>query len=114
MGDRFDSKGGRRGLGAELMRRRGKPPPTILRWGLGELASIGHNNGPSLDDETPGYIWRRYRWSKAHAEVWKVPSMGILKLRMARAEAAGLSYRDYMLILLDTGRYPQAKDRDDV
>ena len=35
--------------------------------------------------------------------------MSILKLRMARAEAAGVSYREYMLELLDTGRHLQAR-----
>lgn len=110
MGDRFTRK--RKGLGDRLMERRGKPPPEILAWGLGDAARVGHNNGPPLDDDAPGYVWRRYRWAKVHAEVWKTPPLGILKFRMARAEAAGLSYRDYMLAFLDTGRHPQARDRD--
>jgi hypothetical protein len=52
----------------------------------------------------------RYRWRKAHAEVWKNPPLSILKLRMQRAEAAGVSYREYMLELLDSGRHLQAAD----
>jgi hypothetical protein len=36
--------------------------------------------------------------------------MGILKFRVSRAEAAGISYEDYMLELLDTGRHLQADD----
>jgi hypothetical protein len=89
---------------------RGKPPPTLLAWGLGQAAHIGHNNGPPLEDEQPGYLWRRYRWTKAHAAAWKTPSMGVLKFRIARAEAAGVDYRDYVSTLLDTGRFTQARD----
>jgi hypothetical protein len=36
--------------------------------------------------------------------------MSILKFRLARAEAAGVSYEEYMLELLDTGRHLQAAD----
>ena len=36
--------------------------------------------------------------------------MSILKFRVARAEAAGVSYHAYMLELLDTGRHLQATD----
>ena len=52
----------------------------------------------------------RWRWRKAHKEAWKNPPLSILKLRVARAEAAGVSYREYMLELLDTGRHLQAAD----
>lgn len=115
MGDRFVRKGRAFGEGLVAFRAahlRGKPPPEIISWGLGEVAKIGHNNGPPLDDDTPGYIWRRHRWTAVHAEVWKTPPLPVLKFRMARAEAAGLTYREYMLTLLDTGRFAQAKDHD--
>lgn len=115
MGDRFDSKfrtPGDRLLASRLVHLRGKPPPQIIAWGLGDVARIGHNNGPPLDDETPGYAWRRYRWTAVHKEVWTTPPMGVLKFRVARAQAAGLSYHDYMLTLLDSGRFAQARDRD--
>ena len=89
MGDRFDRR--RPGLGERLMQRRGVPPPTILSWGLeGGAARIGHNNGPPLEDDSPGYVWRRYRWKTVHAEVWRTPPLPILKFRLRRAEAAGL------------------------
>jgi hypothetical protein len=108
MGDRYDRKN--KSPYHRLVHLRGKPPPTILSWGLGQPASIGHNNGPPLEDEQPGYLWRRHRWQKAHAEVWKTPPMAILKFRVARAEAAGVSYHEYMLALLDTGRHLQRAD----
>ncbi|MBV1693554.1 MAG: hypothetical protein KGP27_03745 [Hyphomicrobiales bacterium] len=108
MGDRFDRTGGRAARG--LAHLKGKSPPRIVAWGLGEPAGIGHNNGPPIEDEAPGYLWRRYRWKKAHAEAWRNPSMAILKFRVARAEAAGVSYEEYVSELLDTGRYLQARD----
>jgi hypothetical protein len=107
MGDRYD-RNRRRGLHPAL-RALPKPPPEIMAWGLTAPARIGHNQGPPLDEPAvDGFV--RYRWRKAHAEVWKNPSLSILRLRMARAEAAGVSYRDYMLELLDSGRHLQAQD----
>jgi hypothetical protein len=74
---------------------------------------IGHNGGPPLDDdEPPGKVLLvRHAWKTAHAEVWKTPPRDVLLFRLRRAEAAGLSYEEYMLRLLDTGRYPQAGDK---
>lgn len=105
MGDRYDR---------ELMSRRRrfggmKIPAPILRWGLGDLPVIGHNNGPPLDEE-PGYLLRRHYWNKAHQAAWKTPQMPILKFRVARAEAAGVSYQEYTSTLLDTGRHLQRSD----
>ncbi|MCL4766829.1 MAG: hypothetical protein KJZ80_11385 [Hyphomicrobiaceae bacterium] len=73
---------------------------------------IGHNGGPPLDDdEPPGkLLFVRHCWKKAHEEAWRTPSRDIVLFRMRRAEAAGLTYREYILELLDTGRYPQAGD----
>ena len=84
-----------------------RTPPEIRNWGLS--AAIGHNNGPPIEDE-PNDAFVRYRWKKAHAEAWKHPSFSILRFRVARAEAAGVTYRAYMLELLDTGRHLQAGD----
>ena len=47
---------------------------------------------------------------QAHRAAWRSPSRDITLFRLRRAEAAGLSYHDYMLRLLDSGRYPQAGD----
>ena len=82
------------------------PPPQILAWGM--PAPIGHNNGPPLEGVNDAYV--RYKWRQAHAQAWKTPSLSILKFRVARAEAAGVSYHEYMLELLDTGRHLQAVD----
>jgi hypothetical protein len=109
MGDRYDRDRARR------MKRYGGslPPEPILTWGIGDVAqnsvNVGHNGGPPLDEE-PGYLWRKYRWTKAYKEAWKTPSMSVLKFRVARAEAAGVTYEQYMLELLDSGRHLQKDD----
>ena len=61
---------------------------------------IGHNGGPPLD---PGADWRRFCWKKAHARAWKTPPREIALARLARAQALGMSYREYTAVLLDSG-----------
>ena len=86
-----------------------------------EAALRDHRLGPDgarASATTRARRWRsrsadafvRWRWRKAYTEAWKNPPLSILKLRVARAEAAGVSYREYMLELLDTGRHLQAGD----
>jgi hypothetical protein len=105
MGDRYDRN---RKKVAHPALRGLKPPPDIIAWGLPAPARIGHNQGPPLEEPADAFV--RWRWRKAHREAWKNPSPSVLKFRMARAEAAGVSYREYMLELLDTGRHLQASD----
>ena len=112
MGDRYD-----RDLAKQRRRYGGRVPPApIFSWGLTAASvapstpvEIGHNGGPPIE-EPVNNLFVRWRWKKAHNEAWKNPSMAILKFRVARAEAAGVSYREYMLELLDTGRHLQAGD----
>ncbi len=105
MGDRYEHSRRIANAGRPWLRLR--RPPELATWGL--PAPIGHNNGPPLDEPQPdAYV--RYKWRRAHAEAWKTPSMSILRFRVARAEAAGVDYRTYMLELLDTGRHLQAGD----
>jgi hypothetical protein len=104
MGDRYD-RNRRKGLHPAL--RGLKPPREIIIWGV--PPPIGHNQGPPLD-EPLNDAFVHYRWRKAHREAWKNPPLSILKFRVARAEAAGVSYHEYMLELLDTGRHVQAGD----
>ncbi|HTZ34780.1 MAG TPA: hypothetical protein VMB84_02080 [Stellaceae bacterium] len=61
---------------------------------------IGHNQGPPLDRQAS---WRRYCWKKAHAAAWKTPPREIALARLKRAEALGMSYQEYVAVLLDTG-----------
>jgi len=101
MGDRYD-RNRKKGLHPAL--RGLKPPSEIITWGLSPR--IGHNQGPPLEEPVAD-AFVRWRWRKAHKEAWKNPSHSILKLRVARAEAAGVTYREYML---DSGRHLQAED----
>lgn len=74
---------------------------------------LGHNGGPPLDDdnEPPGkLLFLGWAWRKARAQAFAAPTTEIALFRLRRAEAAGLTYDEYMLRLLDTGRHPQAGD----
>jgi hypothetical protein len=64
------------------------------------LPRIGHNGGPPLD---PGAEWRKFCWKKSHARAWKTPPREIALARLARAEALGVTYREYTAVLLDKG-----------
>ena len=66
------------------------------------LFGIGHNQGPSLDPEAG---WRLFCWKKAYAKAWKTPPREIALARVARAEALGMTYREYTAHLLDTGEH---------
>jgi hypothetical protein len=61
---------------------------------------LGHNRGPALD---PGAAWRAFCWRKAHAQAWKTPPREIALARLARAQALGMTYRQYTAVLLDRG-----------
>jgi hypothetical protein len=105
MGDRYDRN--QRKVRHPALRGL-KPPSQILQWGLSSPARIGHNQGPPLEETADAFV--RWRWRKVHQEAWKNPPLSILKLRIARAEAAGVSYHEYVAELLDTGRHLQASD----
>jgi hypothetical protein len=62
---------------------------------------IGHNGGPPLD---PDESWRGYVWRKKAKQAWTVPREVALS-RLARAEAVGMSYREYTLEIMERGRY---------
>ena len=64
------------------------------------LIGIGHNGGPPLD---PNATWRLFCWKKAHARAWKTPPREIALARLKRAEALGMTYREYTAVILDTG-----------
>lgn len=60
---------------------------------------IGHNMGPPLDG-----LGALLPWRKAVEQAWKPPSREVALLRLRRAEQLGLSYRDYVGVMLDRGR----------
>jgi hypothetical protein len=84
-----------------------------------DAAGFGHNGGPSLDNEAERlreeegkYLVVAYCWKKAHEAAWKSVPYDILMFRQSRAEAAGVSYHDYTLELLERGRHLQKADVD--
>ncbi len=68
-----------------------------------KLPNIGHNNGPPLDEELTVVTWHHYCWKKSHAKAWKTPPREIALARLARAEALGMSYKEYTAVVLDRG-----------
>lgn len=70
-------------------------------------SAIGHNGGPTLDpDDDPGArSWRSWVWRRAHRRAWKTPPREIALARLARAEAIGMTYREYTLEIKERGRY---------
>ena len=115
MGDRYD-----RDIARQRRLQGGmRPPELILNWGLSPAqtaappAPSGHNGGPPLQEraiDEPADIYVRHLWTAAHRAVWKNAPLDILRFRLARAEAAGVTYEQYMLTLLDTGRHLQRED----
>jgi hypothetical protein len=64
------------------------------------LPGPGHNRGPPLDE---GADWRLFCWKKAHRAAWRTPPREIALARLARADALGISYREYAAAVLDRG-----------
>lgn len=69
---------------------------------IAPLYGIGHNQGPPLEF---GMSWAHFCWRKAHAQAWKTPPREIALRRLARAEALGMTYREYTAHLLDKGEH---------
>ncbi len=75
------------------------------------LPGLGHNGGPPLDPPPlyppadAGQSWRLFCWKRAHRRAWKTPPREIALARLARAEAVGMTYRQYTLEILERGKY---------
>ncbi len=67
-------------------------------------AGAGHNGGPPLETPDPNASWRLWCWRQVHKRAWSAPREVALR-RLARAEALGMSYREYTLEILERGRY---------
>ncbi len=78
-----------------------------------------HNGGPPLEDPEEhvpewgaGGIGNYFDWRRARREAWKpVPRETMLR-RLKKARACGLTYEEYTLALLETGRYVQPGDTE--
>jgi hypothetical protein len=65
---------------------------------------MGHNNGPDWFAD----LFVDYCWRKAYEKAWTPPSQEIGVRRARKAAEAGVSYREYVLEILEHGRYLQA------
>lgn len=65
------------------------------------VARIGHNEGPPLVESQ----WHLAAWRLAHKKAWDNPPIEVVRRRLKRAQALGMSYRDYTLEILERGRY---------
>lgn len=69
-------------------------------------AKLGDNGGPPLEEEDPGDAsWKSWIWRKKSKAVWKTPPPEIALRRLERAEALGMTYKEYTLEILERGRY---------
>ncbi len=74
------------------------------------------NGGPPLDDDPRPWgsqgIGNYFEWKAAEDAIWKNVPYDIAIMRARRAEALGLTYREYTLEILERGRYLSATDTD--
>ncbi|MBI3676567.1 MAG: hypothetical protein HY243_08100 [Proteobacteria bacterium] len=63
---------------------------------------LGHNNGPDWD---VAELFIAFCWKKALEKAWAPPTMEIGIRRARKAEALGVTYRQYVLEILERGRY---------
>lgn len=64
-------------------------------------ARIGHNQGPPLVESQ----WHLVAWRMACREAWDNPPIEVIRRRLKRAQALGMTYRQYTLEFLERGRY---------
>jgi len=63
---------------------------------------LGHNNGPDwFADE----LFLEFCWRHAHAKAWAPPTQEIGIRRANKAASLGVTYRQYVLEILEHGRY---------
>jgi hypothetical protein len=85
---------------------RSTPQAVVIRFPPQTNApQIGHNGGPRLAPGDPNESWRHYCWRRAHKAAWKTPQREIALRRLERAEALGMTYREYTLEILERGRH---------
>ncbi len=69
-------------------------------------SGIGDNGGPPLVEEDPADAsWKGWIWRKKHKAAWKTPPREIALRRLERAEALGMTYKEYTLEIMERGRH---------
>lgn len=77
------------------------------------MTELLSNGGPPLDDDGPPWgrngIGRYFEWAAAKKKAFDAP-FDIARLRARRAAMIGLTYEEYVLEILERGRYLSAGD----
>lgn len=84
-------------------------PPEIS---AADIPGMGHNGGPPLDHipEWGVGIGNYFVWRAASEAAFKSVPVETMLRRARKAEAIGLTYREYQLEILERGLYLQASD----
>lgn len=79
------------------------------------MTELLSNGGPPLDDDAPPWgrngIGRYFEWAAAKKKAFDAP-FDIARLRARRAAMIGLTYEEYVLEILERGRYLSAGDTE--
>lgn len=79
-----------------------------------DIPGMGHNGGPPLDEHVPEWgpngIGNYFVWRAASEQAFKSVPKEVAVRRARKAEALGLTYREYQLEILERGRHLQAED----
>ena len=79
-----------------------------------DIAGIGHNGGPPLDEHVPewgvGGIKSYFSWRAASEAAFKKVPVETAIRRATRAQELGLTYRKYQIEILERGRFLQRED----
>jgi hypothetical protein len=70
---------------------------------------LGHNNGPDILESL---LFKEWRWRKAQEQAFAPPDAETGARWARKAEALGLTYREYRLELLERGRHPTDEDAE--
>ena len=70
---------------------------------------LGHNNGPPLNQN---FFYLNWVWTKAQKTAFTPPTPEIGIRWAKKAAELGVSYRTYVLEILEHGRHLQAEDKD--
>ena len=80
------------------------------------MLPTGSNGGPPLDDSPRPWgsngIGNYFEWKAASEKAFNDVPYDIAVMRARRAEALGLTYREYTLEILERGRYLSTADAD--
>jgi len=68
---------------------------------------LGHNNGPDILE---GLRFKEWRWRTLQEAAFAPPDADTGRRWAQKAEALGLSYREYRLELLERGRHPTEEE----